>query len=235
MSIAVASGELCSPVDAMFMICKGRTCALDMSHYETQTQQYLSHLTLSWAIIANIDIDSEKLHYLGKLRFDLWGARLTIVNRTHDAKFSYLPVPEANSGDTPKINDSILPPLSEPVPSTWQTMEGPFVMFWATHVSHAAEKTHHAPHVKLQEGFFNILIVRGPVSRYRLARILIGLDDGSHANMDKVEWVKCYAYRLEPTKTDSYNDLDGEVVEPGPIQARIMPSTMHTFCNPTYL
>ena len=36
--------------------------------------------------------------------------------------------------------------------------------------------------------------------------------------MDGLEIVECVAYRLESLSGGSFNDLDGEVVESGPIQ-----------------
>jgi hypothetical protein len=49
--------------------------------------------------------------------------------------------------------------------------------------------------------------------------------------MDGVEFIECTAYRFEPQSEGSYNDLDGEVIESGPIQGIVMPSAMKAFCN----
>ena len=81
----------------------------------------------------------------------------------------------------------------------------------------------------MQDGVFQILVVRGQISRYRMARILLGFEDGSHENMPGVEWIECTAFRLEPLTEGSFNDLDGEAIESGPIQARVMPSAMQVF------
>lgn len=62
-----------------------------------------------------------------------------------------------------------------------------------------------------------------------LAKILIGLETGASATMPGVEYIKCSAYRLEPT--DGINDLDGEVIESGPVQAKVMPGAMNIYCK----
>jgi sphingosine kinase len=49
--------------------------------------------------------------------------------------------------------------------------------------------------------------------------------------MPCVEFIQCTAYRLEPITPGSFNDLDGEVVEPGPIQAAVLPRAIQAFCN----
>lgn len=92
--------------------------------------------------------------------------------------------------------------------------------------------TNQSPRSTLQDGVFQIMIVRYKnVSRYRMARILLGLETGSHENMPGTEWVKCTAYRLEPLSPGSFNDLDGEVVEHGPIQGFVMPGIWQVFSN----
>ena len=65
-----------------------------------------------------------------------------------------------------------------------------------------------------------------------MAMILLGLDSGGHANMPGVEFIRCTAYRLEPITTGSFNDLDGEVIESGPVQAHVLPGAVKVFCTP---
>lgn len=65
-----------------------------------------------------------------------------------------------------------------------------------------------------------------------MAMILLGLDSGGHVNMPGVEFIRCSAYRLEPITPGSFNDLDGEVIEPGPVQGYVMPGAIKVFCNP---
>jgi sphingosine kinase len=93
--------------------------------------------------------------------------------------------------------------------------------------------THQSPNSKLQDGVFQILVVRGSVSRYRMARILLGLESGSHVDMPGVEFIACTAYRLEPLSPGSFNDLDGEVIEAGTIQGHVLPGAWQVFCNST--
>lgn len=93
--------------------------------------------------------------------------------------------------------------------------------------------TFHSPPSHMEDDIFQVLLVRGrSISRYRMARILLGLESGSHAGMPGAEFVECVAYRLEPLTTGSFNDIDGEVVEDGPIQAHVLPRSFQVFCNP---
>jgi sphingosine kinase len=71
----------------------------------------------------------------------------------------------------------------------------------------------------------------GHVTRFRLALIALTMAEGGQVNMPCVEFIQCKAYRLEPITLGSFNDLDGEVVEPGPIQAAVLPRAIKAFCN----
>ena len=116
----------------------------------------MSFLTFSWSLLADIDIESEFLHFLGDFRFDLWAVWRLAFLRTYRARFSYLPATEAN-----KVKEiPSMPALNEPVPSNWITIEDKFFLFWASQVTHAGIHQYHAPPCRMQDGVFQILIVR---------------------------------------------------------------------------
>jgi sphingosine kinase len=153
---------MCSPLDAAFFIAKGKTCAFDLSRYETSNKKYLSFLTFSWGIIADVDIESEVIHWMGATRFDLWGVVCVAKLRRYRAKFSYLPVVAATTNTATAIlpQQIKMPALMEPVPTDWTTVEDDFILFWATHVTHAGQTMHIAPSVRPHSGFFTIMVVR---------------------------------------------------------------------------
>jgi hypothetical protein len=155
-SLAHASKEQDSALDYAFLVAKGSTVKMDLSEYETKSNSYLSFLTFSWSMIADIDIESEVIRFMGFLRMDLWGVWCVLKLRKYRARFSYLP-PSANGKSKSKC-----PPLSEPIPDdgNWVTCEDDFVLFWASQVTHAAEKTFNSPGSKLNDGLFEIFIVR---------------------------------------------------------------------------
>ena len=208
------------------MICKGQTSKLDLSHYETENKTYMSFLTFSWAFIADADIESECIRFMGVLRNDIWAVWRILNLRTYRAKFSYLPLEKKKP--TEQI-ENVLPAFNDAVPSNWVTMEEDFILFWASQVTHAASNLFQSPQSKLQDGIFNILVIRKPCSRFELTKILLGLETGAHVGSKKAEFFECVAFRLDPISGGSFNDVDGEVVEPGRIQARVLPSAMNCF------
>lgn len=228
-SLAYASKENHSPLDSAFMIVKDVSSLVDLSRYETKSTSYTSFLTFSWAMIADIDIESECIRWAGFLRMDIWGVVRVLFLRKYRAKFSYLPP------DKEHVKD--LPLLSEPISDLkdWVTCEDDFILFWASQVTHAGEHMFNAPPCRLDDGVFHIMVVRGNISRVRLALILLSMEHGGHVGMKGVELIECCAYRLEPITEGSFNDLDGEVIESGSIQATILPLSLQVYCNPQYV
>jgi sphingosine kinase len=225
MSLAHSNEHKCTPLDSIFLVAKGNTSWMDLAKYQTRNSDHLSFLTFSWAIVADLDIESECIRFMGSLRFDIWAVWRVIALRKYRARFSYLPATAQNS----KAVISDMPALNDPVPKDWVTSEDDFYLFWASQVTHASENTFHAPPCKLQDGVFQILIVRKNISRFRMAMLLLGLETGTHVNKDGLEIVECVAYRLEPTTPGSFNDLDGEVIESGPIQGHVLPAAIRTY------
>jgi sphingosine kinase len=254
-SIARTSHQQSSPLDASFLIAKGCTRAIDLSEYQTANNSYWSFLTFSWAMIASIDIESEVLRFAGALRFDLWAVYSILRLKSYKAKLSYLPPTKDD-----KKEDPTLPSLADNLDtSKWVSEEDDFLLLWASHVSDAAESTYHCPSSKLDDGVFQILVIRYDrtvlftlqpahttpnslrlndlrlcrkknVSRLDVVKMMLGLGDGKHADHPGAEFIACTAYRLEPT-VPSINDLDGEVVEEGPVQGKVKPSAMKVFCR----
>jgi len=226
------SGEKYDALESTFLICKGNTSKMDLSSYQTRTKQYISFLTYSWALIADIDIESECLRFAGGLRNDIWALWRVINLKRYRGRLSYLPPPSSYKDDDVEkvgVSQDDLASLNEPVPSSWTTIEEDFILFWACQQTHGAWNVHNSPDSELQDGIFRIFIIREPCSRLELAKILLSLENASHVSYKRAEFIECVAFRLEPITLGSFNDLDGEVIEAGPIQARVLPAATNIF------
>lgn len=111
--------------------------------------------------MADVDIESERLHFLGAARLDLWAVWRILCLRKYNAKLSYLPPPTTKLAAL----EPSLPPLEQPLPvsaptSPWVTIDDQFIVFWASQVSHAAEETYQSPQSHLQDGVFTIFFIR---------------------------------------------------------------------------
>jgi sphingosine kinase len=79
------------------------------------------------------------------------------------------------------------------------------------------------------------MLLRGNVSRIRMLLMLLAVETGNHVGMPGCEFIECSAYRLEPNPTNrqiTRNNIDGEPIEDGMIQACVIPAAVRVFCNP---
>ena len=76
-SLLDRSDEIYGVQEAAYLIVRGKNLKMDLTEldleYEPDRRIY-SFLSVAWAVIADCDIDSEVLRWMGSARFTLWGA-----------------------------------------------------------------------------------------------------------------------------------------------------------------
>jgi sphingosine kinase len=121
--------EAFKPISATFLLLKAKsTVPADLSLVETADgQRHLSFLSLSFGLIADVDLESEVIRWAGSLRMDLFSFYAILRLRTYRARFSFLPCEE---GGTPPGEAVELPPLHMPLPEKdgSVSMEDDFLM-----------------------------------------------------------------------------------------------------------
>ena len=117
----------------------------------------------------------------------------------------------------------LLPPLDQPVPDDWVVIKDKFVMFCALYQTHLGSDLLTVPSARLADGVIHLMFVREGVSRASLLRILTSFSSGAHIDLPDVEMVPVLAFRLEPEKSEGHIMVDGEQMEPEPLQCQVLP------------
>ena len=227
-SVLAESGEDYSALAAAFVLAKGAPRALDLSHVTTpRGGSYLSFLSLSWAIVSDIDIESERFRCLGSARFAVGAVSRSVNLRVYSGRLSFLPAPAPGAGgeEAHPPQAAALPGFGEPPPASWTMVEDDFIMTWVVQAPHQASDMYVSPGSALSDGLFHIFVLRrATCSRAQLLAMFLAIEDGSHLSNPALEVHVATAYRLEPLVPQGVFSLDGEVVEYGPIQGRVLPS-----------
>lgn len=88
---------------------KFKKAQMDLVRVETRNQILFSFLSVGWGLLADIDIESERLRAIGGQRFTVWTIARLIGLRTYKGKVSYLPcdkVPSVeNLGNSKAYNE----------------------------------------------------------------------------------------------------------------------------------
>jgi len=214
--VLAACGEGYSLVNAAFVLAKGGIQPLDLAAVQcSETTPRISFLALSWGLISDIDIDSEKLRCCGGLRFTIYAIYRCLFPRIYQGAIWYWP-PEQGCPPPPPAIQETLPEIHK-----WKCIEGDFALVWACNTAYQAADVAAAPGAMLSDGLWHILVVRR-ASRFQLARILMGIESGTHIGIAGSELIPCRALRLVPerhsARRDGYLSLDGELMPFGPIQ-----------------
>ena len=217
-SVNHKNAEVHKPLENAFLICKGNKTRTDLATYDTSdSKAYTAFLSLSWGIVADVDLESEVLRCLGPLRLDAYAVWRMINLRKYRGRFSYF----AGGGETGGMTDESMPKLGEPLGAGWEVIEDEFICFWACQTTHASYDIYSSPNSTFGDGKFHVLLVRGSCSRWKLLKSFLAFETGSHLNQKHVEVIECSAFRLEPLTTKGHLSLDGEEVEYGAIQANV--------------
>jgi sphingosine kinase len=214
------SGQAYDPLNAAFIIAKGKQQSCDLVAVEQNGQQSYSFLSLAWGLISDVDLESEKLKFLGSLRFDLYALILICLLRTYKGRFSFIPHPDCQFSKNQGISCD----------GKWQVIEDKFIFIWAMNTAWAAHDMNVTPYAKLNDGAMDVLIMRRGTSRIELLSALLRCGKGQHLSLPHMEYYKVRSFRLEPLTNKGILVVDGERVDYSPIQMNVIPDLARVSC-----
>ena len=208
-----SSKEAYDPLNAAFLIAKGKQQPLDLGAIKQNNAKYYSCLSLAWGLISDIDIKSEKLKFLGSLRFDLYALMFISLLRTYRGRFSFIPC-----SDFELLHNSAIARQGK-----WHVIEDEFIFLWAVNTAWAAHDMNVTPYAKLNDGAMDVLVMRKGTSRIELIKALLRCGKGKHLDLPHMEYYKVRSFRLEPLTKKGILVVDGEPVDYSPVEMKIIP------------
>ena len=216
-SLLESAGESYSPINAAFIIAKGRLKSCDLVSAVQNKRQYYSFLSLAWGLVSDIDLESEKIRFLGALRFDLYALFLMCVKHTYRGRFSFQAHPSCKSFQAIHHRD-------------WQVIEDDFLFIWAMNTPWAAHDMNVAPRAKLNDGAIDVLVMRQSTPRLEILRALLLCGRGKHLDLPHLEYYKVSAFKLEPLTKSGLLLVDGELVDYSPIEMKVISNLAWVNC-----
>jgi sphingosine kinase len=225
-SITHEAGESCTATACTYLAIKGKPQSMDLVEVQSEAQKGDLHsfLLLGWGLIADVDILSESMRYLGELRLHIAAAYFIYRQQLYAGKLTIVPHLE---GTGPPAETVSLPDFDSPFklagcPPSEVVSNGPFCLVWVVQTSHCTQTIYSGPECKIGSGFFTVYWVEN-MGRCEMLSLLLTIDDGGHANNPAVKSRKAVAYRIEPTQAEAsdkkgFYTLDGEVLPSGKVQ-----------------
>ena len=208
-SILHSSGEAFGVLDAAFLIAKGHQQDLDLMTVSQPSQpDRTSFLGLSAGVIADVDLGSEWLRFLGGFRFTLYAGVCIVYPRPLLAELHYWPSHAGQPPMPPPSIDSELPT------GPWASISGPFTVFWSSNMEWTSYNTQLAPGQSMGDGVCSIVLLRN-AGRVALTRFLLALEsDGGHLDVEGTEKLDALLFREPEQGSAQANNITPTTIDP---------------------
>lgn len=236
---------------AAVAVVKGLRTPLDLVSITQGNRRTLSFLSQSFGIVADCDIGTDHLRWMGSARFT-YGFLVRVLRRTaypcdvavkveiatkpqireHYGKALHNPTPHGTVWDN--IQDSEaeslvgLPPLrygsiNDPLPHDWTLVPYPTLAnFWCGNMAFMGPAMNIFPASLPSDGFMDLVTIDGKISRTDAIRSMLAAENDTFFDMPHVHYRKILGYRIVPKGGErGYVSIDGERIPCEPWQAEV--------------
>ncbi|KAF8249324.1 putative sphingosine kinase [Wilcoxina mikolae CBS 423.85] len=230
---------------ATLSIIKSIRKPLDLVSITQGEERFLSFLTQSFGIIADVDLGTEELRWMGGYRFTvglmhrLWKQTVypcdiavgVAVDNKETIRDHYRQGVGQDDDDDPSSETGGLPPLQfgtvdSQLPPDWQLIHHPNMgNFYAGNMAYVSAGADFFPASLPNDGLFDLVCINGTISRRSAMAVLLSVETGAHFKLPQVSYRKVVGYRIIPHKRvgveEEYISIDGERVPFAPFQAEV--------------
>lgn len=236
---------------AAVTIVKGLRTPLDLISITQGNKRILSFLSQSYGIVADCDIGTDHLRWMGSSRFT-YGFLMRVFNQTiypcdiavkveiatksqirehyrkafHDCTSPSILYDRDQGSEVER--DLGLPPLrygsiNDPLPSDWVFVPYPTLgNFWCGNMAYMAPATNVFPASLPSDGFMDLVTVDGKISRAAAIRSMLAAENDTFFDTPHVHYRKILGYRIVPKiAEEGMVSIDGERMPCEPWQAEI--------------
>lgn len=214
----------------------------------------LSFLSQCYGAIADSDIGTEHLRWMGPIRFDLGVAQKTFQKAKYPCEL-YIDYGtktkqeinnhfDAHQSKPVGINETNLPLTEESLelnkfgldqspPSNWTKVPDDIAsnvsIFYVGKMPYLSSGVQFFPAALPNDGFMDLVITDTKTSIFESTKVLLTLDRGTHVYSDSVHHAKIKSYRLIPHlkhPQNHYISVDGENFPFEPLQVELLPKVL---------
>jgi len=207
---------------------KGRPMAMDLLSILQDEKRSFSFLAQSVGLMADLDLGTEHLRWMGSNRFVYGYLRGILTRKAYrfaisvktgvlekgamvEALREYTSsAPHFEVSQAEEETTTALPPLRYvDEHEGWTTFEGPILYMYAGKGPFVSRDLMQFPVAVPNDGMIDI-VIQGRLSRLEMLKSFDGAEKGSAYWQDKAQYIKTTAYRLRPIQEDGHLSVDGE-------------------------
>ncbi|KAH9957564.1 ATP-NAD kinase-like domain-containing protein [Russula dissimulans] len=207
---------------------KGRPMAVDILSILQSGKRSFSFLSQSVGLIADLDLGTEHLRWMGSNRFIYGYLRGILTRKAYPFAISIKTgmsqkgamvealqkyTSSAPHYDVPQVEEedsTALPPLKYVDDHDgWTSFEGPILFMYAGKAPLMSRELMQFPVAMPNDGMVD-LVIQGRMSRVEMLKGLDGAEKGASYWQDNAQYFKASAYRLKPLLEHGNMSIDGE-------------------------
>lgn len=237
-----------SPSLAALAVVKGLRTPLDLASVTQGDRRTLSFLSQSVGLVAESDLATEHLRWMGSARFT-WGFLVRILRKTlypadiavkveHATKDAVRDVYRAEASKPPRSHDdrSLPPPgapaglpalkhgtINDPLPADWELIpHDKLGNFYAGNLAYMSPDANFFPAALPSDGCLDLIRIPGDINRHTSVATLLAIAEHKFFDLPHVDYQKISAYRIIPkNQSHGYISVDGERIPFEPFQAEV--------------
>ncbi|KAF2833469.1 sphingoid long chain base kinase-like protein [Ophiobolus disseminans] len=226
-----------NPSLAALAVVKGLRTPLDLASVSQGDRRMLSFLSQSVGIVAETDLATEHLRWMGSARFDI-GFLVRLLGKTvypadiavkveYDNKAAVREAYQTEAAKPPRsVDDRPLPTtdaglpdlkygtINDPLPAGWELIpHDQLGNFYAGNIAYMSPNANFFPASLPSDGCIDLVRIRGDISRVTAIQTLLSIEKHTFFDLPHVDYQKISAYRIIPkNQKDGYISIDGERV-----------------------
>ncbi|KAJ5519734.1 hypothetical protein N7463_000187 [Penicillium fimorum] len=233
---------------AALAIVKGLRTPLDLVSISQKDSRTLSFLSQSFGIVAECDLGTENIRWMGAQRFTygflvrlmrqtIWPCDIAIKveigdkERIKEHYAAWRARPQDLDADSKRLEiaaeSPALPELkygtvTDELPEGWEVISGETMgNFYAGNMAIMSKDTNMFPATLPDDGLMDVVTIDGTVSRGTALTMMTEIPSGRFFDMPDLHLRKASAFRLVPHQNEGYISIDGERVPFEAFQAEV--------------
>ncbi|KAF9949547.1 sphinganine kinase lcb4 [Mortierella alpina] len=222
--------------NAVLGILKGKAMAVDLCSVTQKNSRFFSFVLQSFGLIADVDLGSEHLRWMGEARFTVSAVGKLLSQASYPCELAYIPEesnvekiraeynnrrnqPVAWADQTHDEMDqahativdrygSVVDPIKES--DGWVVEKDRYITVVGAKLPWISKGSVSHPAAQPNDGLVDLLVFPKDIGRAAGLQVMIGVETGEHVFHEKVRYMKVKAFRVTPGAAAGYISVDGE-------------------------
>ncbi|KAF9945882.1 sphinganine kinase lcb4 [Modicella reniformis] len=230
--------------NAVLGIIKGKAMPVDLCSVTQGDTRFFSFVLQSFGMIADVDLGSEHLRWMGEARFTMSVVGKIMAQTMYPCELAYIPEETNIEKIRSQYNERRRQPVvwadqthdeldrehtvivdrfgraTDPIKESdgWIVEKDHFMTIVGAKMPWISKGSISHPAAQPNDGLIDLLVFPNDIGRIDGLKVMVGVETGDHVYNNKVRYMKVKAFRVSPQDHSGYISMDGEHTPYAPYQ-----------------